>query len=77
MPPTPNLNARMSGHAGINFYGRLNMRNLTLDEKITLKGKLAKKGLILPRLNTAAVVFYWYRCYGTSIIHYYKIRDTI
>jgi len=53
------------------------MRNLTLDEKITIKGKLAKKGLILPRLDTAAVVFYWYRCYGTSIIHYYKIRDTI
>ena len=49
------------------------MRTLTLDEKITLKGKLARHGVLaahLAVLDTASAVWFWGRCAGTSIARY-------
>jgi hypothetical protein len=46
------------------------MRKLSLDEKISIKGKLARKGVLPPvlvKLNTAAAVeLHWY-CFGTPV----------
>jgi hypothetical protein len=53
------------------------MRDLTLDEKITIKGKLSKKGVIVPKLTMATAVFLWGACYGFSIAFYYKVSDKI
>ena len=46
------------------------MRNLSLDEKISIKGKLASKGLpsaFLARLDMAAAVRYWWSFFGTPV----------
>jgi hypothetical protein len=51
------------------------MRPLTLNEKITLKGILAKFGTpagILARLLMEDAVYFFGRCTGQSIIHYPK-----
>jgi hypothetical protein len=49
------------------------MRTLTLNEKITIKGALARKGLRLPKLTTEEALFYWNICYGTWISDYHLI----
>ena len=44
------------------------MRNLSLDEKISIKGKLAKKGVLptmLVQLDTAAAMRLHWACFGT------------
>jgi hypothetical protein len=51
------------------------MRSLTLNEKISIKGKLARKGIILPKLTMEQAVFLWERCYGISIKYYYLLKD--
>ena len=51
------------------------MRELTLDEKISIKAKLARKGFILPKLTMEQAVTLWRRCYGTSIKYYYLLKD--
>ena len=52
------------------------MRNLTLDEKISIKGKLVRKGVTgIPALTMENAVFYWNRCYGTSLSRYYLVSD--
>ena len=51
------------------------MRDLTLNEKITIKGLLKQKGLNgteLICLDTRQAVRYYYRCYGHSVASYYK-----
>jgi len=53
------------------------MRDLTLDEKITIKGKLRKKGVVIPKLTMAEALFLWKICYGFSIAFYYKVSDKI
>ena len=50
------------------------MRQLTLNEKITIKGKLAFYGLILPRLDMAELIRRWYKITGTSISKYPKFK---
>lgn len=43
------------------------MRNLTLDEKISIKGKLARKGVVpsvLVQLDMAAALHFHWVCYG-------------
>ena len=57
------------------FDEETGFRKLTLNEKISIKGKLARKGLCLPKLTMSAAVFYWYRCYGTSIKYYYLYKE--
>lgn len=47
------------------------MRALTLDEKISIKGKLARKGLRLPELTMEQALFFWNICYGRSIKYFY------
>lgn len=49
------------------------MRALSLDEKITIKGKLARKGLHLPELTMEDALFYWSRCFGYKSIKYYYL----
>jgi hypothetical protein len=49
-------------------------RILTLDEKISIKGKLARKGLCLPKLTLDEAVHFWTICYGTSVAYYYKFN---
>ena len=46
------------------------MRALSLNEKITLKGKFAFYGLALPRLNMVQASFLWPRVAGKSITQY-------
>ena len=54
------------------------MRELTLDEKISIKGKLARKGLTrLPRLDMKQAVLFWNICYYSSIKYFYLIPDKI
>ncbi len=48
------------------------MRNLTLDEKISLKGLLARKGFRLAGLDMEIALFLYNRCYGDSILYWYK-----
>lgn len=45
------------------------MRQLTLNEKITIKGKLAQKGLCIPKLTIEDAVYFWNKLYGNPIIH--------
>ena len=53
------------------------MRALTLDEKITIKGLLARKpgfsGPLLAKAGMREMLHYWRMCYGKSIALYYKI----
>lgn len=50
------------------------MRKLTLDEKISIKGRLARKGFFqLPRLDMKAAVHYWYMVYGCAISQWHRI----
>lgn len=51
------------------------MRDLTLHEKISIKGKLVRKGYVNPRLTMAEAMFIWPRCYGTSIRDYHLVPD--
>jgi len=54
------------------------MRKLTLDEKITLKGLLARKpgfsGPTVAKAGMRDILFWWRWCYGSSITDYAKIR---
>lgn len=44
------------------------MRNLTLDEKIGIKGLLQKKGFYgLAGMNMKDALLWWYPCYGKPI----------
>ena len=46
------------------------MRKLSIDEKVSIKGQLATKGVApyhLARLNTEAALYFWWRCFGTPI----------
>jgi len=43
------------------------MNQLTLDQKISLKGVFARKGIILPRLDMQQAVFLWRHCCGHDI----------
>lgn len=45
----------------------LSKKELTLDEKISIKGKLARKGLCLPKLTMDEAIHFWNICYGSSI----------
>ena len=47
------------------------MRNLTLNEKISIKGKLEQKGFNLPKLTMEDAVRFYSMCYGTSVKYYY------
>ncbi|WP_018079202.1 hypothetical protein [Thiobacillus denitrificans] len=54
----------------------LNKKVLSLDEKISIKGKLATRGVlpsILVRLDAKAALFSWNLCFRRSIAGYYKI----
>lgn len=51
------------------------MRNLTLNEKITIKGKFEKKGIYLPKLNMRSAVHFWYMCFAGPICEYAKISN--
>lgn len=53
------------------------MRVLTLDEKITLKGKLARYNVsadLLVAMNMADALYFWERCCGSSITKYPKYK---
>jgi hypothetical protein len=46
------------------------MRKLSLDEKISIKGKLAKKGvlpIVLVQLDTAAAMRLHWACFGVPV----------
>jgi hypothetical protein len=50
------------------------MRALTLDEKISLKGILARYGVppgALATLTTATALYYWHKISGKSIAQWY------
>lgn len=50
------------------------MRQLSLDEKISIKGKLARKGVLpsfLVVLTTKDAVWFFYRCFGISIANWH------
>lgn len=50
------------------------MRKLTLDEKISLKGMIANKGIKgMAGMDMKAILHYWYICYGRSIAEWYKL----
>ena len=49
------------------------MRQLTLDEKISLKGLFARKGIKIPRLTMRHALILWKACYGSSIANWFKI----
>lgn len=56
------------------------MRNLTLNEKIGIKGVLSKYDIQQPRLarlDMADALFLWGICCGKSISLYYMHRTTI
>ena len=49
------------------------MRNLSLDEKISIKGKLARKGVmphVLVQLDMAAALRLHWACFGTPAATY-------
>jgi len=48
------------------------MRDLTLNEKISIKGELAKHGLFLPLLTMRDALHFWRMCFGRSIAQYSK-----
>lgn len=43
------------------------MRDLTLDEKISFKGLLFRKGIVKPGLDIKDLLFYWSICFGIQI----------
>lgn len=50
------------------------MRQLTLNEKISIKGTLQRYGVpkkILLNLDMENAVWFWYRCTGNTITKYY------
>lgn len=50
------------------------MRLLSLDEKISIKGRLAKKGVLasyLARLTMKEALWFFYRCYGCSVANWH------
>lgn len=50
------------------------MRQLSLDEKISIKGKLDRKGVLpscLSRLTTKDAVWFFYRCFGVSVANWH------
>jgi hypothetical protein len=59
------------------WWGIVNQ--LTLDQKITFKGELARFGYIhdFPRLNMEHLVFLWYRVRGISITQFLKGRKFV
>lgn len=49
------------------------MRKLTLDEKISMKGQLAQKGVFAAQLlvlNTQTALHYWWACFGVPLSYY-------
>lgn len=50
------------------------MRELTFHERITFRGLLAFKGVVLPVITMKQVMFYWPMLYGTWITKFYKCR---
>lgn len=50
------------------------MRQLSLDEKISIKGKLARKSVppsFLARLAMKDALWFFYRCYGCSVANWH------
>lgn len=46
------------------------MRTMTLDEKISIKGQLAAKGVVpnvLCTLDTASAMYLFWRCFGRPV----------
>jgi hypothetical protein len=50
------------------------MRKLTLDEKISLKGVFAFKGLTVPKLDMEKATFLWGFVCGYNILKWYKYK---
>ena len=46
------------------------MRKLTLDEKISIKGILAKRDLLLPKLDMASALHFWNMVFCTPLSYY-------
>ena len=53
------------------------MRELTFHERITFRGLLAFKGVVLPVITMKQVLFYWPMLYGTVITKFYKCRNQL
>lgn len=49
------------------------MRQLTLDEKISLRGLFARKGFKVPKLDMRSALLFWRMCYGCSIAYWFRI----
>lgn len=52
------------------------MRELTLQEKITFKGLLARKGIIVPLLDMPSLKHFWRMAYGSTLDSYPKVPFT-
>lgn len=50
------------------------MRELTLHEKISIKGVFKYKGATIPKLNMQEAVFLWYRFCGTPISRFFLCK---
>jgi len=53
------------------------MRKLTLQEKISIKGILSKRGVTYPnlaRIDMKSAVHFWYTCVPGPISTYYKYK---
>lgn len=50
------------------------MRNLTLDEKITIRGILSPLAITSPDIGMKHLVQTWNHCYAYDIKNYYKMR---
>lgn len=53
------------------------MRELTFHERITFRGLLAFKGVVLPVITMKQVLFYWPMLYGAVITKFYKCRSQL
>lgn len=53
------------------------MRELTFNERITFRGLLAFKGVVLPAITMKQVIFYWPMLYNTVITNYHKCRHQL
>ena len=49
------------------------MRQLTLNEKISIKGLLQAKGVNIPKLTMKEALFFWRQLYGISISKWFKV----
>jgi hypothetical protein len=55
------------------------MRKLSLDEKISLKGIFARKGLFVPKLDMEQAIFLFGMCCGRDITrwHQYSVNEKL